>query len=232
MIDLYTWPTVNGLKVTIMLEETDLPYNVIPVDLYKGDQFSSAFLRISPNNKIPAIVDHEGPDGLPYSLFESGAILIYLAEKTGRFLPSGGRQKYEVVQWLMFQISSIGPMQGQATHFRRYAPQKIDYAINRYVNEITKLYGVMNRRLEESAFLAGEYSVADIACIPWIRAYERQGYRLSDFPNIERWFRAACERPAVRRGLEILADRRRELKELDAGETRSILFGERQYRQR
>lgn len=231
MIDLYTWPTVNGLKIPIMLEETGLPYNVIPVDLYKGDQFNPSFLRISPNNKIPAIVDHDGPGGLPYSLFESGAILMYLAEKTGRFLPSSARQKYQVLQWLMFQISGIGPMQGQATHFRRYAPEQIDYAINRYVSQMTKLYGVMNRRLEEAAFLAGEYSVADIACIPWVRAFVRQGYRLRDFPHIERWFRTVCERPAVRRGLEVLADRRRALAELDAGDTRNILFGERHYRQ-
>ncbi len=231
MIDLYTWPTPNGFKASIMLEETGLPYTVIPVDISKGDQFKPGFLKISPNNKMPAIVDHDGPDGGPYALFESGAILMYLAEKTGRFMPSAVAGRYRVVQWLMFQMGSIGPMLGQAHHFRQYAPDPLPYAIDRYTNETGRLYGVMDRRLGESEYLAGDYSIADMACFPWIRSYERQGQKLEDFANVKRWFEAIGARPAVQKGLQVLADRRKPPGEMDEKE-RSILFGSEQYKRR
>jgi GST-like protein len=231
MIDLHTWPTPNGFKVSIMLEETGLPYAVIPVDISKGDQFKPEFLKISPNNKMPAIVDRDGPDGGPYALFESGAILMYLAEKTGRFMPSAVAGRYRVIQWLMFQMGGIGPMLGQAHHFRQYAPEPLPYAIDRYTNETGRLYAVMDRRLGDSEYLAGDYSIADIACFPWIRSYERQGQKLEDFANVKRWFEAIGDRPAVRKGLQVLADRRRPPGEMDEKE-RSILFGAEQYKRR
>ncbi len=231
MIDLHTWPTPNGFKVSIMLEETGLPYTVIPVDISKGDQFEPEFLKISPNNKMPAIVDRDGPDGGPYALFESGAILMYLAEKTGRFMPSAVAARYRVIQWLMFQMGGIGPMLGQAHHFRQYAPEPLPYAIDRYTNETGRLYGVMDRRLGDSEYLAGDYSIADIACFPWIRSYERQGQKLEDFANVKRWFDAIGDRPAVRNGLQVLADRRRPPGEMDE-KARSILFGAEQYKRR
>ena len=231
MIDLHTWPTPNGFKVSIMLEETGLPYTVIPVDISKGDQFKPEFLKISPNNKMPAIVDHDGPDGGPYALFESGAILMYLAEKTGRFMPSAVAGRYRVIQWLMFQMGGIGPMLGQAHHFRQYAPEPLPYAIDRYTNETGRLYGVMDRRLGDSEYLAGDYSIADIACFPWTRSYERQGQKLEDFANVKRWFEAIGDRPAVRKGLQVLADRRKPPGEMDEIE-RSVLFGAEQYKRR
>ena len=231
MIDLHTWPTPNGFKVSIMLEESGLPYTVIPVDISKGDQFEPDFLKISPNNKMPAIVDHDGPDGGPYALFESGAILMYLAEKTGRFMPSAVAGRYRVIQWLMFQMGGIGPMLGQAHHFRQYAPEPLPYAIDRYTNETGRLYGVMDRRLGDSEYLAGDYSIADIACFPWIRSYERQGQKLEDFANVKRWFDAIGDRPAVRNGLQVLADRRRPPGEMDE-KARSVLFGSEQYKRR
>ena len=174
MIDLYTWPTPNGHKVHIMLEEVGLEYKVIPVDINRGDQFKPDFLAISPNNKMPAMIDHDGPGGRSYTLFESGAILMYLADKTGRFLPRETGARYRVIQWLMFQMGSIGPLLGQTHHFRVYAPEPIPYAVDRYTNEAARLYGVMDRRLAESEFLADEYSIADIACFPWLRRPERQ----------------------------------------------------------
>ena len=231
MIDLHTWPTPNGFKVSIMLEETGLPYTVIPVDISKGDQFKPEFLKISPNNKMPAIVDHDGPDGGPYALFESGAVLMYLAEKTGRFMPSAVAARYRVIQWLMFQMGGIGPMLGQAHHFRQYAPEPLPYAIDRYTNETGRLYGVMDRRLGDSEYLAGDYSIADIACFPWIRSYERQGQKLEDFANVKRWFEAIGDRPAVQKGLQVLADRRRPPGEMDE-KARSVLFGAEQYKRR
>ena len=180
MIDLYTWPTPNGHKVHIMLEETGLDYEVIPVDIGQGDQFDPKFLRISPNNKMPAIVDRDGPGGEPYPMFESGAILMYLAEKTGRFMPQETAARYRVVQWLMFQMGHIGPMLGQAHHFRAYAPEQIPYAVERYTNEANRLYDVLDKRLGESAWLAGDaYSIADIAVFPWLRSHERQGVELA-----------------------------------------------------
>ncbi|MDT3680637.1 MAG: glutathione S-transferase N-terminal domain-containing protein [Burkholderiaceae bacterium] len=229
MIDVYTWPTPNGHKIHILLEECELPYAVHAIDISAGDQFSPDFLAISPNNKIPAIVDDEGPDGEPISLFESGAILVYLAAKTGRFLPQDTRGKYDVLQWLMFQMGGIGPMLGQAHHFRNYAPQRIAYGIERYTNEAKRLYGVLDRRLSATGdwLAAGEYSIADIATWPWIRSHGNQGVSLDDYPNVRRWFDTIGERPAVRRAITVLADRRKPTMDEMA---REVLFGERQYR--
>ncbi len=231
MIDLYTWPTPNGHKIHIMLEETGLAYNVIPIDISAGAQFEPAFLKISPNNKMPAIVDPEGPDGKPISLFESGAILIYLADKTGQFLPTEPRQRYTVLQWLMFQMGGVGPMLGQAHHFRIYAPEKLDYAYDRYTNEAKRLYGVLDRRLGEAAYLAGDdYTIADMATFPWLRSHENQGVDLNDFPHVKHWFEGIAARPAVQRGVEVLADRRRQGPIDD--KAREVMFGATQYQQR
>ena len=231
MIDLYTWPTPNGHKVHIMLEECGLPYAVHAVDIGAGEQFDPQFLKISPNNKIPAIVDSEGPDGKPMSLFESGAILVYVAGKTGKFLPKTTRGRYETLQWLMFQMGGLGPMLGQAHHFRIYAPHKIDYAIERYTNEAKRLYGVLDRQLGRTgAYLAGrEYTIADMACWPWTRSHENQGVDLADFPQVKRWHDAIGARPAVQRALTILADRRKPLVDQKA---REALFGGTQYQKR
>ncbi len=230
MIDVYTWPTPNGHKVHIALEELGLAYTVHPIHIGQGDQFDEAFLRISPNNKIPAIVDQDGPDGEPISLFESGAILLYLAEKTGQLMPSNTRARYETLEWLMFQMGGLGPMLGQAHHFRQYAPEKIEYGINRYTNEAARLYGVMERRLTNREWLAGgEYSIADIACFPWIRPHENQGQDLADYPKLKRWFDAIASRPAVQRGVDVLADARPP--QLDE-KAREQLFGAAQYQKR
>ncbi len=231
MIELYTWPTPNGHKVHIMLEETGLAYNVHPIDIGAGDQFDPEFLKISPNNKMPAIVDPDGPSGEPVSLFESGAILIYLAEKTGRFYPTEPRARYQVLQWLMFQMGGIGPMLGQAHHFRIYAPETFDYAVDRYTKEANRLYGVLDRRLSESPYLAGpDYSIADIAVFPWLRSAERQGVKMEDYPKVKAWFDAIAARPAVERGVQVLADRRREGPISD--KAREMMFGDTQYQQR
>jgi len=231
MIDLYTWPTPNGHKVHIMLEEIGLPYKIIPIDIGAGDQFDPDFLKISPNNKMPAIVDHDGPEGRPYALFESGAILLYLAEKTGQLLSQAPEARYDAIQWLMFQMGGIGPMLGQAHHFRIYAPERIPYAYDRYTNEANRLYGVLDRRLGESAHLGGaDYSIADIAVFPWLRSHENQGVDLADYPNVKAWFDAINERPAVQRGLQVLADRRRQGPITDA--QREAMFGKTQYQRR
>lgn len=206
MIDLYFWPTPNGYKATIMLEETGLPYRVRPIDITAGDQFARDFLAVSPNNKIPAIVDSDGPDGQPISLFESGAILIYLAEKAGHLMPSAPRARFEVLEWLMFQMGGFGPMLGQAHHFRVYAPETIDYAVKRYTDEATRLYKVLDARLEGREYLAGEYSIADVATFTWVRPRKMQGQDLADYPNIQRWYDMIKARPAVRAGLSVLAD--------------------------
>ncbi len=228
MIDLYTWPTPNGHKIHIMLEETGLDYRVIPVDINKGDQFESAFLAISPNNKMPAMVDPDGPGGEPFSLFESGAILIYLAEKTGQFLPTEPRARHTVLQWLMFQMGGIGPMLGQAHHFRVYAREKIPYAIERYTNEATRLYHVLDRRLEVSEWVGGpDYSIADMATWPWLRRPERQGQNLADFPHLERWWNEMVERPAVQRALTVLAEHQSAV--APTGEAWENLFGAGQF---
>ena len=227
MIDVYSWPTPNGHKVHIMLEELGLEYKVIPIDIGAGDQFTHDFLAISPNNKIPAIIDHDGPDGKPLALFESGAILFYLAEKTGKFLPLDPAGRYTTMQWLMFQMGGIGPMLGQAHHFRIYAPEKIEYAVNRYSNEAKRLYGVMDKQLGVTRFLAGnEYSIADIATFPWTRSWKNQGIELDEFPNVKRWFDEIAARPAVVQGVEVLASARREL---TGDKQREVLFGAMQY---
>jgi GST-like protein len=228
-IDLYSWPTPNGHKVHILLEECGLPYLVHAVDIGAGEQFDPKFLAISPNNKIPAIVDPEGPDGRPMSLFESGAILIYLAGKTGRFLPADDRGKYLALQWLMFQMGSIGPMLGQAHHFRRYAPQQIEYAVDRYTNEARRLYGVLDRRLGQARYVAGTYSIADIAIYPWTRSYANQGIDLAAYPNVQRWYDEIGARPAVQRGVKVLESQRRALTDDRAREN---LFGAAQYQRR
>ena len=228
MIDVYSWATPNGHKIHVMLEECGLPYRVHAVNIGTGDQFTPQFLAISPNNKIPAIVDPEGPDGAPISIFESGAILLYLAAKTGRFLPEDTRGRYEVLQWLMFQMGSVGPMLGQAHHFRIYAPEKIPYAIERYTNEAKRLYGVMDRRLAHSKYLGGpEYSIADIAVFPWLRSWKNQGIDWADHPHLKGWFDEIAARPAVMRGVEVLA---KERKPITDDRAREVLFCATQYR--
>lgn len=204
MITLYTWATPNGHKISIALEELGLAYEVRTVDITRGEQFDPGFLTISPNNKIPAIIDDDGPGGTPVALFESGAILIYLAEKTGRLLPGDPRARYETLQWLMMQMGSIGPMLGQAHHFRRFAPERIPYAIERYTKEAERLYGVLDKHLADHEWLAGgQYSIADIATYPWLARHEWQGIDLAAFPNVRRWFDTIAARPAVQRGMEI-----------------------------
>jgi GST-like protein len=230
MIEVYSWATPNGHKVHIMLEECGLPYRAHAVDIGAGDQFKPEFLAISPNNKIPAIVDPDGPDGQPISLFESGAILLYLAGKTGRFLPADTRGRYEVLEWLMFQMGGVGPMVGQAHHFRIYAPEQVPYAIERYTHETRRLYGVMNRRLAKSRYIGGpEYSIADIAIFPWLRNWKNQGIDWNDFPHLRRWFDDIAARPAVMRGVEVLANLRKP--QLD-DKARETLYGRTQYQPR
>jgi GST-like protein len=230
MIDLYYWPTPNGHKVSIFLEETATPYRVVPVNIRKGEQFAPAFLTISPNNRMPAIVDSDGPDGKPIALFESGAILLYLAEKTGKLMPSEMRARYGVIQWLMFQMAGVGPMLGQAGHFRNAAPEKIPYAIDRYTKETHRLCDVMNKRLGESAFLGGDYSIADIATYPWVvAALRREPEQLASRPNLKRWIDTIGERPAVKKGMAVMADT--PVQPL-TDEERSILYGSKQFERR
>ena len=230
MIQVYSWATPNGHKVHIMLEECGLPYREHAVDIGAGDQFAPEFLALGPNNKIPAIVDPDGPDGEPISLFESGAILLYLAAKTGLFLPASVRDKYEVLQWLMFQMGGVGPMLGQAHHFRLYAPERIPYAIDRYTNEARRLYGVMNKRLAKSRYIGGaEYSIADIAVFPWLRSWKNQGIDWNAYPHLKGWFDEIAARPAVQRGVQVLADLRRPITDDKA---REVLFGATQYQKR
>jgi GSH-dependent disulfide-bond oxidoreductase len=230
MIEVYSWATPNGHKVHIMLEECGLPYKVIPVDIGAGDQFRPEFLALSPNNKIPAIVDPDGPEGKPYSLFESGAILLYLASKTGKFIPDDTAGRYDVLQWLMFQMGGVGPMLGQAHHFRIYAPEKIDYAINRYTNEARRLYAVMDKRLARGRYIAGPaYTIADIAIFPWLRSWKNQGIAWADYPHLKGWFDEVGARPAVQRGVDVLSGQR---KPLVSASAREVLFGARQYQRR
>ena len=224
-IDLYYWPTPNGWKVTILLEELGAPYQTIPVDIGAGEQIKPDFLKISPNNRMPAIVDHEPMGGgAPISVFESGAILQSLAEKHGRFWPQAPREKYEVSQWLFWQMGGLGPMAGQAHHFRQYAPEQIQYGIDRYTNEVNRLYGVMNTRLKDREYLAGDYSIADMAAWPWVVPYERQGQDLNEFPNLKRWFEAIKARPAVERGFAVGKELRQPTMSEDA---KKVLFGQR-----
>ena len=230
MIDLYTWPTPNGHKIHIMLEETGLPYRVHPIDIGAGDQFKPDFLKISPNNKMPAMIDSDGPDGKPMSLFESGAMLLYLASKSGKFLPEDLRERWSTLQWLMFQMGGVGPMLGQAHHFLVYAPEKIPYAMQRYSKEANRLYGVMDRRLAESKFIAcDEYTIADMAIMPWLRYPDRQGVDIADYPHVKKWFDGIAARPAVQRGLQVLAELRKPLMDDKAKE---MLFGATQYQKR
>jgi GSH-dependent disulfide-bond oxidoreductase len=229
VIDLYYWPTPNGHKLTIFLEETGLEYRIVPINIRTGDQFKPEFLKISPNNRMPAIVDSDGPGGKPFSLFESGAILLYLGEKTGRLLPSEIRARYKVVEWLMFQMANVGPMFGQRGHFMRAAPEKIPYAIDRYTNESRRLLNVIDRRLGESAYLAGDYSIADIATYPWVAGVRREPDQLEGRPNLKRWLDAIAERPAVKRGMAVMADL--PAQPLD-DQARSILYGAKQFERR
>jgi len=225
MIDLYYWTTPNGHKITMFLEETGLPYRIVPVDIGSGAQFEPAFLAISPNNRIPAIVDHAPLDGGgPPSVFESGAILLYLAEKTGKLLPADLRGRVEATQWLIWQVAGLGPMAGQNHHFARYAPERIPYAIERYVKETNRLYGVLNQRLGDRSYLAGEYSIADIACYPWIVPYQAQGQRLEQFPNLKRWFEGIRERPATVRAYARAAAVN--TRETMTEEAKRVLFGQ------
>jgi len=226
-IDLYYWPTPNGWKISIMLEECGLPYTVHPVNIGKGDQFKPEFLAISPNNKMPAIVDPDGPDGEPISVFESGAILQYLGRKTGKFYPTDERKRVEVEQWLFWQMAGLGPMAGQTHHFRIYAPEKIPYAIDRYTNETNRLYGVMNKRLADREFLAGEYSIADIACVGWVKLWDRQGQDITEFPHLKRWLDTVLARPAVQRGLAVNSEDRGKVDLAKDKEAQAILFGQR-----
>jgi GSH-dependent disulfide-bond oxidoreductase len=226
MIDLYYWTTPNGHKVTIFLEETGLPYTLQPVNIGKGEQFDPAFLAIAPNNRIPAIVDHAPPDGGgPLSMMESGAILLYLAGRTGRFYPHDLRGRAEVVQWLFWQMAGLGPMAGQAHHFLHYAPEPIPYAIDRYVRETGRLYGVLNRRLADREFVAGDYSIADMACYPWVLP-ERQRQDLGDFPHLKRWKETIAARPAVRRAYELAKTVNPQPKPPTGEAERRILFGQ------
>jgi GST-like protein len=234
MIDVYSWATPNGHKVHIMLEECGLrlgrDWQVHAINIGRGDQFDPAFLKISPNNRIPALVDSDGPDGKPISLFESGAILLYLASKTGKFLPKSDRAKFKVLEWLMFQMGGVGPMLGQNHHFRQYAPEKIEYAINRYTNEAKRLYGVMDRQLKNQKFIAGnQYTIADMAIFPWLRNWQNQGIDWADFPHVKRWFDTLAARPAVQRGVAVLAAER---KPITDDQSREVLFGKTQYEKR
>jgi GST-like protein len=226
VIDLYYWPTPNGWKISIALEELGLPYNVIPVNISAGDQFKPEFLAISPNNKMPAILDPDGPDGRPISVFESGAILAYLARKTGQLMPADERGRVEVEQWLYWQMGGFGPMLGQNHHFRHYAPEQIPYAINRYLTETKRLYGVLDKRLSDRAFVAGDYSIADIAILSWAKLWERQGLAIDDFPHVKRWLETLLARPAVQRGLAVNAADRNTANMKDP-KVQEILFGNR-----
>jgi len=228
MIEVWSWPTPNGHKVHIMLEEVGLPYKVVPVNIGAGDQFQPDFLAINPNHRIPAIVDTEGPGGERFPLFESGAILIYLGEKTGKLIPGELAARYTCLQWLMFQMGSIGPMFGQYNHFAGYAPEKLAYAIDRYAKEVTRLHRVLNKRLSESEYLAGpDYTIADIATFPWVRNPDRRGIDLAEFPAVKRWHDAIAARPAVQRGVQVLADHQRRGQMSD--KERDILFGATQH---
>jgi GST-like protein len=227
MIDLYYWPTPNGWKISIALEEMELPYRTVMVNIGRGEQFEPDFLAISPNNRMPAIVDHEpSGGGAPISVFETGAILLYLAEKSGRFLPKDLRQRVEVTEWLMWQMGGLGPMLGQNHHFRIYAPEPVPYAIDRYTKETARLYGVLDRRLEGREYICGDYSIADMACWPWIVPHERQGQKLADFPNLHRWYETMKTRPGLQRGFDVGKEIRQAMSAGPDDEARKVLFGQ------
>jgi len=226
-IDLYFWPTPNGWKVSIMLEECGLPYNVVPVNIAHGEQFTDAFLAISPNNRMPAIVDPDGPGGTPISVFESGAILQYLGRKTGKFYPAEERARVATEEWLYWQVAGLGPMAGQNHHFRLHAPEAIQYAIDRYTDECNRLYGVMDKRLADRPYLAGDaYTIADIACIGWTSRWERQGQDPNQFPNVKRWLETVRARPAVKRGMSIRVEAASQVDTKDP-KVRAVLFNQR-----
>jgi len=225
-IELYYWPTPNGFKISIMLEECGLPYVLKPVNISKGEQFDPDFLKISPNNRMPAIIDPQGPGGRPISIFESGAILQYLGRKTEKFYPADERARVEVDQWLFWQMGGVGPMAGQVHHFRNYAVETLTYAINRYINEVNRLYGVMNKRLAGHEYLAGPYSIADMACYPWVVPWERQGQNIADFPHLKRWFEAIKARPAVIKAYEWTPKINPGAGGIRTAEERAILFGQ------
>ncbi len=227
MIDLYYWPTPNGWKISIALEEMELPYRTVLVNIGRGEQFEPDFLAISPNNRMPAIVDHEpSGGGAPISVFETGAILLYLAEKCGRFLPADPRQRVEVTEWLMWQMGGLGPMLGQNHHFRIYAPEPVPYAVDRYTKETARLYGVLDRRLEGREYICGDYSIADMACWPWIVPHERQGQKLADFPNVHRWYEKMKTRPGLQRGFDVGKEIRQAMAAGPDDEARKVLFGQ------
>ena len=225
-IELYYWPTPNGFKISIMLEECGLPYKLIPVNISKGEQFNPDFLKISPNNRMPAIVDLDGPGGKPISIFESGAILQYLGRKTGKFYPKDERARVEVEQWLFWQMGGIGPMAGQVHHFKNYAVETLTYAINRYVNEVNRLYGVMNLRLKDREFIAGKYSIVDMAIVGWANGWERQGQDINEFPHMKRWLETMKARPAVKRGMTLGLELRQGIDMKDP-KVQAVLFGQR-----
>jgi len=225
-IELYYWPTPNGYKISIMLEECRLPYEVKYINIGRGDQFKKSFLKIAPNNRMPAIVDPVGPGGKPISVFESGAILQYLGNKIGKFYPKRVRARVEVEQWLFWQMAGLGPMAGQTHHFRNYAPKKIPYAIERYVNEVNRLYGVLDTQLKGRDYIAGNYSIADMACVGWVRGWENQGQYLNEFRHLKKWFDRVMARPAVERGIALGQDKRSKLNLADDKEAQKILFGQ------
>ncbi len=225
-IELWYWPTPNGFKISIMLEECKLPYTMIPVNISKGEQFNPEFLKISPNNRMPAIVDLDGPGGRPISIFESGAILQYLGRKTGKFYPADERQRVEVEQWLFWQMGGLGPMAGQLNHFKHYARETLPYAIKRYEDEVNRLYGVMNKRLADRPFLAGRYSVADMACVGWVNLWKRQDQNIDNFPHLKRWLETVKARPAVQRGMALGMELRQGVDMKDPN-VQAVLFGQR-----
>ena len=226
-IDVYYWPTPNGHKITIMLEECGLPYEIKPVNIGKGDQFKPEFLAFSPNNRMPAIIDPEGPDGKPITVFESGAILQYLGRKTGKFYPKDERARVECEEWLFWQMAGLGPMAGQCHHFRNYAPEKIQYGIDRYTNEVNRLYGVLNTRLKGREYVAGAYSIADMAIYPWVRPYKNQGQDIADFPNVEAWYQRMYARPAVAKGVKVGEELRQNYNLATDKAAQAVLFGQR-----
>lgn len=231
MIDLYFWPTPNGWKISIMLEECGLEYRMKPVNIGAGEQFDPAFLALSPNNRMPAMIDHDGPDGQPIVLMESGAILFYLAEKTGRYLPGADEPRYRVMEWLMWQMGGVGPMFGQNGHFRLYATEQIPYAQKRYLDESNRLYGVLDGRLEGREYVAGDYSIADMALFPWFMLHRLQGITIDDYPNVRRWYDLVKQRPAVRRGVDLGRDLRRKPEDMGEEEKKN-LFGDTQFQKR
>ena len=225
-IELWYWPTPNGFKISIMLEECKLPYTLVPVNISKGEQFNPDFLKIAPNNRMPAIVDPDGPGGRPISIFESGAILQYLGRKTGKFYPADERGRVEVDQWLFWQMGGVGPMAGQVHHFKNYAVETLTYAIDRYVNEVNRLYGVMNKRLADREYIAGKYSIADMALVGWVNGWERQGQDINQFPHLKRWLETMKARPAVQRGMKLGLELRQGIDMKDP-KVQSVLFGQR-----